>query len=100
MYPLDAKTKEGAFFWSLPKRPPTPTVFDPENMLHLQFIAATACLRATIFRIKIPSDKPRTDQFRKELGQMAAQVKVDDFVLDDSAAKEIQNSVNKAAGKD
>ena len=31
---------------------------------------------------------------------MAAQVKVADFVVDDSAAKEIQNSVDKAAGKD
>lgn len=28
VYPLDAKTKEGAPFWSLPKRPPTPVVFD------------------------------------------------------------------------
>lgn len=24
VYPLDSKTKEGAMFWSLPKRPPVP----------------------------------------------------------------------------
>lgn len=28
VYPLDAKTKEGNPFWSLPKRPPTPLVVD------------------------------------------------------------------------
>jgi len=46
VYPLDAKTKDGAPFWSLPKRPPTPADFDPENTLHCAFIAAIACLRA------------------------------------------------------
>lgn len=95
VYPLDAKTKEGAPFWSLPKRAPTPVVFDVENMLHLQFIAATSCLRATVFKVKIPSDKPRTDAFRKEVGQMALKVAVPDFTLDDSATKEIQASVDK-----
>jgi hypothetical protein len=34
VYPLDAKTKEGAPFWSLPKRPPTPLIFDAHNTLH------------------------------------------------------------------
>jgi len=54
--------------------------------------------------VKIPSDKPRTDAFRKEAGQMALKVAVPDFVLDDSASKEIQASVDKdkedAAKKD
>jgi ribosomal protein L12E/L44/L45/RPP1/RPP2 len=81
-----------------------PVVFDVENMLHLQFIAATSCLRATVFKVRIPSDKPRTDAFRKEVGQMALKVAVPDFSLDDSAAKEIQASVDKdkeeAAKKD
>jgi hypothetical protein len=99
VYPLDAKTKEGAAFWSLPKRPPTPLVFDAENMLHLRFIASMACLRATVFRVKIPSDAPRTDEFRKLVGKMAAAVKVADFVPDEAAAKEIQDSVDKNAVK-
>jgi hypothetical protein len=99
VYPLDATTKEGAPFWSLPKRPPTPLVFDAENMLHLKFIASMACLRATIFRVKIPSDTPRTDEFRRLVGKMAAAVKVSDFVPDEAAAKEIQDSVDKNAVK-
>lgn len=37
-YPLDAKTKEGNLFWTLPKRPPTPAVFDKDNLLHASFI--------------------------------------------------------------
>jgi hypothetical protein len=65
VYPLDAKTKEGNLFWSLPKRPPTPIIFDSANDLHQRLIASMACLRATIFKIKIPSDKPRSDAFRK-----------------------------------
>ena len=28
VYPLDAKTKEGSSFWSLPKRPPVLIEFD------------------------------------------------------------------------
>lgn len=27
-YPLDAVTKEGKLFWTLPKRPPTPVEFN------------------------------------------------------------------------
>jgi len=72
VYPLDAKTKEGAPFWSLPKRPPMPVIFDPTNILHAQFIAAMACLRANIFKIEIPSKTPRTEEFRRWCGKEAA----------------------------
>jgi len=67
VYPLDAKTKEGQPFWSLPKRPPSLQVFNPEDPLHYNMIASMACLRAVIFQIKIPSDKPRSDDFKKQL---------------------------------
>lgn len=99
VYPLDAVTKEGAPFWSLPKRPPTPLVFDPQNALHLSFLAAMACLSATIFRVKIPSTQPRSEAFKREVGEMASAVKVPEFVVDESAAKEIQDSVDKDAKK-
>jgi hypothetical protein len=79
VYPLDAKTKEGAPFWSLPKRPPTPVVFDTENLLHLTFLGAMACLRATIFRVKIPNEKPRSEAFKKQVGQMAKIIQVPEF---------------------
>ena len=46
VYPLDTKTKEGTFFWSLPKRPPHEIDFDPQNPLHQSFILAFSCLKA------------------------------------------------------
>jgi len=100
VYPLDAKTKSGAPFWSLPKRPPTPLNFDKENQLHLQCLGSLACLIATIFKVKVPAENPRSDQFRVEVGRMAEDVKVKEFEPDQNAAKEIQSSVDKEANKD
>lgn len=99
MYPLDAKTKEGNPFWSLPKRAPTPAIFSETNGVHLLFVSSMACLRAKIFCIKISSENPRTEEFRKQIGAVAIQLKVREFVVDDNAAKEIQSSVDKTAAE-
>ena len=48
-----------------------------------------ACLRATIFFVEIPSKKPRSDEFRKNCGEMASHVKPEPFVPNDEKAKEI-----------
>ena len=71
VYPLDTKTKDGNLFWSLPKRPPSPVVFDKADKLHCQFIAACACLRAAIYGVKIPSDKPKSEEFIMDVGAIA-----------------------------
>lgn len=89
VYPLDAKTKDGNLFWSLPKRAPVPAVYDPTNSLHIQFITSMACLRANVFKIEIPSKTPRTEEFRKEIGLLADKFKVPEFVPNDEKAKEI-----------
>ena len=99
VYPLDSKTKEGALFWSLPKRPPTPVDFDPTNLLHCQFVAALACLRSKVFNIEVPSKNPRAEDFRKECGARASKFEVQPFVANDDKAKEIQASVNKEQSK-
>jgi ubiquitin-activating enzyme E1 len=39
-------TTEGAPFWSGPKKPPQPLVFDVEDKLHLGFVKSVANLRA------------------------------------------------------
>jgi ubiquitin-activating enzyme E1-like protein 2 len=57
---LDKVTKEGRPFWSLPKRPPHPIDFDPTNEVHQTFIASCACLLATVNKISIPYEKPRS----------------------------------------
>jgi hypothetical protein len=95
VYPLDSKTKDGNPFWSLPKRPPTPCTFNKDDLLHCSFIAAMACLRATIFGIKIPHEKPRSDDFKKELGELASKFEEQKFVANSEKAKDIQKSVNK-----
>ena len=48
-----------------------------------------ACLRATIFKIEIPSKTPRSDDFRKEVGEIASKIEVPKFVPNDEKAKEI-----------
>ena len=66
MYPLDAKTQDGNLFWTLPKRPPVPADFDPNNPLHCMFVTSLACLRATIFKVELPTKVPRNEEFRKK----------------------------------
>jgi ubiquitin-activating enzyme E1 len=50
-------TSSGALFWSGPKRVPTPIVFDPKDQLHMDFIIASANLRAFNYGIKGHADK-------------------------------------------
>ena len=54
-----------------------------------------ACLRATIFFVDIPSETPRSDDFRKTVGEMASGFKPDPFVPNENKAKNIQASVEK-----
>jgi ubiquitin-activating enzyme E1 len=51
-FPLDATDKSGAPFWSGPKRPPTPVVFNIDDPTHLDFVVAGANLRAQAFGIQ------------------------------------------------
>lgn len=85
-YPLDAKTKEGNPFWSLPKRPPIEAVFDPNNNLHASLVAAIACLRASIFKIKVP-ENPRSEQTKKDIAILASKIQVTDFKPSDEKSK-------------
>eukprot|EP00331_Platyophrya_macrostoma_P003474 CAMPEP_0176424196 /NCGR_PEP_ID=MMETSP0127-20121128/10705_1 /TAXON_ID=938130 /ORGANISM="Platyophrya macrostoma, Strain WH" /LENGTH=779 /DNA_ID=CAMNT_0017805231 /DNA_START=99 /DNA_END=2438 /DNA_ORIENTATION=- len=97
-YPIDAKTKEGNPFWSLPKRPPTEILFDSKNALHAHFVSACACLRANVFNIPIPKDA-RTNEGRLKIAEEAAKVQVADFKPSAEKAKEIASQVDKEAKK-
>eukprot|EP01047_Picozoa_sp_COSAG01_P003775 COSAG01_NODE_116_length_25522_cov_187.094403_15_plen_111_part_00 len=48
VYPLDAVTKDGQPFWRLPKRPPVPLEYDPNDELCVSFVAVAAALRAKV----------------------------------------------------
>jgi hypothetical protein len=66
-YPLDLKTKEGNLFWSFPKRPPQPLIFDENNKVHVDMIASMACLRAKLYNITIPENPRSTEVIIKIL---------------------------------
>ena len=99
VYPLDTKTKDGKAFWTAPKRPPHPIEFDPENEMHANFIAASACLNAVINRsspkIAIPYSQSRKMESKLDMAKKAAAFKVKEFVPDESEAKHIKSMVEK-----
>eukprot|EP00250_Pteridium_aquilinum_P024603 c29318_g1_i1 orf=171-3329(+) len=53
-FPEDAKTSNGALFWSAPKRFPRPLDFTTQDSSFLSFIAAAAILRAETYGIAVP----------------------------------------------
>ena len=53
-FPPDAKTSNGAPFWSGPKRTPTPLTFDINNPDHFHFIVSGANLMAYVYGLKAP----------------------------------------------
>ena len=52
LFPKDAVDKEGAPFWSGPKRCPSPIPFDVNKKEHLDFIVAYSNLIAFALKIK------------------------------------------------
>jgi ubiquitin-activating enzyme E1 len=99
VYPLDAKTKEETPFWTLPKRPPVKLEYDPADSLHSSFIAATACLRASIYKVEIPFENPRSEASKSEMAHSASKFEVKEFTPDEGKAKAISNEVKKEAVK-
>ncbi|KAF7261001.1 hypothetical protein EG68_01616 [Paragonimus skrjabini miyazakii] len=53
-FPPDTRTADGSLFWLLPKRQPTPILFNPGNKLHQQFVLSYARLLADQLRIPLP----------------------------------------------
>jgi len=89
VYPLDAVTKDGTPFWTLPKRPPMPIDFDKTDLLHCTFITSLACLRAHMFFVEVSSQEPRTEGFKHECGEIASQIQPPPFKPNEEKAKAI-----------
>jgi len=51
-FPLDMLTSTGSPFWSGPKRPPTPLVFNADDDEHMAFVLSAANLRAVNYGLK------------------------------------------------
>lgn len=73
-FPRDSVDKNGVPFWSGTKRAPTPVEYDVNNPLHVEFIVATACLRAEMYGLR-----PSTVDIA-QMGKQAAGVMVPEFV--------------------
>ena len=98
-YPLDKKDKQGKLFWTLPKRPPKIDDFDVNDNLCIDFISAYACLMANMFNIKIPYEKPRDFNTKKEMTLKIKDVKVEDFKPNEEKLKAIEKEVEEEENK-
>jgi len=56
-FPSDQTTSSGQLFWSGPKRCPDPLTFDVNNPIHLDYVWASANLKAEIYGIPQIRDK-------------------------------------------
>lgn len=113
-FPLDQVTTTGSPFWSGPKRPPTPVVFDPQDPLHLDFVVSVAnsrainyglkghfdlkCFKETLGLVQVPEFTPRAgvkiasnDAEAKEANDSSSMMDIDLSDLDAHA-----NSILKA----
>lgn len=73
-FPEDAKTSNGAPFWSGPKRAPKPLTFDIDNPDHLSFIVGGANLLAFIYGLK--EQNPGVEDYKRVLDN----VQVPEFI--------------------
>lgn len=72
-FPEDAKTSNGAPFWTGPKRAPKPLVFDINNKDHFDFVVGGANLLAFIYGLKEPN--ATFEDYQKAI----AEVKIEPF---------------------
>jgi ubiquitin-activating enzyme E1 len=98
-YPLDKKDKQGKLFWTLPKRPPEIDNFDVNDNLCIDFISAYACLMANMFNIKIPYEKPRDANSKKEMTLKVKDIKVEEFKPNEEKLKAIEKEVEEEENK-
>jgi len=71
-FPLDHRMSDGSLFWSGPKRPPVPIMFDAGDPLHLNYVLAAANLYAANLGVPVCRD-------REVVAKMAAAVEVAQF---------------------
>lgn len=86
-FPLDAKDKEGALFWSGPKRAPNAIAFDPKNADHMNFIVPFSNLIAAA--LGVPENRDVT-----AISEMAAAAEAAPYV-----AKKVEVEEEKKEGE-
>ena len=72
-FPLDSVTTQGTPFWSGPKRPPHPLVFDDRDHFHMDFVRYAARLRAQVYGVSCDGEISY-NQIREALQNFAVPV--------------------------
>ncbi|CAD8078852.1 unnamed protein product [Paramecium sonneborni] len=98
-YPEDAKTKDGNLFWTMPKRPPKPIQFDPENEIHQQFVSTFAFLRAKMFGLQTDKDW-RTKTYRQQVAKEANLITFPEWQPSEEKKKSISDKVKEQGQKE
>jgi len=94
-FPLDMVTTSGQPFWSGAKRPPTPLQFSEEEEWHVEFVVASATLRAKNFGIEVPATLERSDVMK-----LARKVKVPEFEPKQGVKVDLNDGEAKKEGED
>ena len=70
-FPPDKVTSSGAPFWSGPKRPPTPIIFDATNPMHFAFVKGIAMFKAQNFNFKPDENLSSDNQISSFLSHLS-----------------------------
>ncbi|CAK71945.1 unnamed protein product (macronuclear) [Paramecium tetraurelia] len=93
------KTKDGNLFWTMPKRPPKPIQFDPENEIHQQFVSTFAFLRAKMFSLQTDKDW-RTKTYRQSVAKQANLITFPEWQPSEEKKKSISDKVKEQGQKE
>ncbi len=96
-FPADAKTSEGAPFWSGTKRPPQPLAFDPEDPTHVGFVLAAANLRAFNYKLHGQADAARVKAVLASYTPPPFEAQTIKIATTDAEAKEMAAAATAAA---
>jgi len=94
VYPLDSKMTDGSDFWKLPKRPPTPLEYDPNNKNHFDFVFHMALLLARLFKVG-PQEEILQNYPREKIAKFSLSVEVPKFIPKDNKEISTDEKVTK-----
>lgn len=90
VFPPDAKTSEGAPFWSATKRQPTSIMFDINDPMHFDYVVNAARLRAVVYGINASScDEPTVKQAINQTKLPQLQLASTKIATSDAEAKQM-----------
>eukprot|EP01124_Arcella_intermedia_P027396 TRINITY_DN5354_c0_g1_i1.p1 TRINITY_DN5354_c0_g1~~TRINITY_DN5354_c0_g1_i1.p1 ORF type:complete len:1006 (+),score=246.06 TRINITY_DN5354_c0_g1_i1:32-3049(+) len=81
---------DGKPFWKLPRRPPAPIKFDPNNEVHFQFVMHTALIVAYLYNIPVDTSVWTKDKIRECVSAIVVnpfELKAKEYITDTKVKK-------------